>query len=605
MSGDYDKGITIQKAMRNIVERRYLLPAIQRKFEWDIDRICVLFDSIMRGYPINTFMLWEVTDQDIKKKFKFYLFLEKYCEMFAEDNPDFPTTGGHGNFHAVVDGQQRLTSIYIGLRGTYANKLPRRRWPRTHDEAIFPPRSLHLNLSEGLDEESNESLMCYDFRFLTKEDLTELSKDKLWFKVGDILDFDDAESEASVLDIVMSYLDKIGQSSNGYARKTLIKLYFKIRREPLIVYFNETSQQIDHVLDIFIRTNSGGKPLSFSHLLMSIAVANWQEDARQQIDKLVKDVWQSPDMGFLIDRDWVLKAALAITNADLRFKVKNFSADSVAIIEREWEEIKACVLASFKLIRLMGLQDDSLRAKNAVIPIAYYLFHKGRDAGSGKPRLYAEINNLAKHAENRQAIAQWLMMSLLRRVFGGQSDSLLTNLRKIIKENLLNDKFPLLAIVEAYKGTNKDLIFDDDFIDQLLETQKDDPMCYTILALLMPTRICTSLTGLHKDHLHPAAEFKAERLDQRKELFKDKPEKRSFFEKPENWNTIANLHLLDGAMNQSKQDTPLEDWIKSQNVALPVLLIPTETPLDFESFPSFIEKRRIELIRVLKQLGKT
>ena len=62
MPGDYEKAITIEKAIQNVVGRRYLLPAIQRKFTWNSDQICVLFDSIMRGYPINTFMFWEVKD---------------------------------------------------------------------------------------------------------------------------------------------------------------------------------------------------------------------------------------------------------------------------------------------------------------------------------------------------------------------------------------------------------------------------------------------------------------------------------------------------------------------------------------------------------------
>ena len=110
MSGEYEKAISIGKAIQNIVSRRYLLPAIQRKFTWSTSQIEVLFDSIMRGYPINTFMFWEVTDAEVKTNFRFYQFLEKYCERFGENNPDFDTKG-HGNFQAVIDGQQRLTSL--------------------------------------------------------------------------------------------------------------------------------------------------------------------------------------------------------------------------------------------------------------------------------------------------------------------------------------------------------------------------------------------------------------------------------------------------------------------------------------------------------------
>lgn len=137
MAGEYEKAITIEKAIHQIVNRRYLLPAIQRKFTWSSSQICVLFDSIMRGYPINTFMFWEVREPEVKKSFRFYQFLERYCERFEENNPDFDTKG-HGDFFAVIDGQQRLTSLYIGLKGTYAYKLPRKWWPRTKDDSILP-----------------------------------------------------------------------------------------------------------------------------------------------------------------------------------------------------------------------------------------------------------------------------------------------------------------------------------------------------------------------------------------------------------------------------------------------------------------------------------
>lgn len=162
------------------------------------------------------------------------------------------------------------------------------------------------------------------------------------------------------------------------------------------------------------------------------------------------------------------------------------------------------------------------------------------------------------------------------------------------------DLFPLSEIMKEYKGTSKDLSFDEDFIEKLLKTQKDDPMCYTILALLMPMRICTDV--LHKDHLHPAAAFLPRRLDAHKFL-SDNHTLRKYYENPENWNTIPNLHLLDGALNRSKTDGPLEDWVRSQNVSISMLAVPKDAPLDFASFPKFIEMRAANLTSILEKLG--
>ncbi|RPE15425.1 DUF262 domain-containing protein [Burkholderia pseudomallei] len=601
MSGEYEKAITIEKAIQNVVGRRYLLPAIQRKFTWSTSQIEVLFDSIMRGYPINTFMFWEVTDSEVKANFRFYQFLEKYCERFNENNPDFDTKG-HGNFHAVIDGQQRLTSLYIGLKGTYAYRLPRKWWPKTQDDSVLPPRKLYLNLAAPLNEELNEEMMSYEFSFLTKQDYEKTADIKSWFLVGDVLDFPKIETDDQVLDVVMNHLDKIGLSGNAYARKTLTRLYFAMRRDTLIHYYNETSQKIDHVLDIFIRTNHGGTPLSFSDLLMSIAIANWKKDARQQIDDLVDNVRFGSDMEFSINRDWILKAALALTDADVRFKVENFAGAQVSRIEREWDEIGACILETFRLIRSFGLNDASLRAKNAAIPIAYYLYHKGRDASTGTRGLFTTINRQALHIQERKLIRQWLHMSLLKGVFGGQSDTLLTNLRRIIKANLTDGNFPLSKIIKDYRGHSKDLIFDDDFIDRLLKTQKDDASCFSILALLMPDLDFTR--ALQKDHLHPEAAFKQNRLAECT-FFEGKPELLNFYLNRENWNSIVNLHLLDESRNKSKQARPFAEWLKEQDgLNLDALLIPSDTPLEFESFPIFVEKRSQYLFDIFKELGK-
>src|SRR5690606_1879791 len=144
----------------------------------------------------------------------------------------------------------------------------------------------------------------------------------------------------------------------------------------LIHYFNESSQEIDHVLDVFIRTNSGGTKLDFSDLLMSIAVANWDGDFRQDLDNLISQIHSAGDMGFYMERDWVLKTCLVLTGADVRFKVKNFSAEQVRQIQVSWLEIKACILESLRLVRRFGINAQSLTSKNAVIPICYYLYKK-------------------------------------------------------------------------------------------------------------------------------------------------------------------------------------------------------------------------------------
>ncbi len=589
MAGGYEKAITVESAIRNIAERRYLLPSIQRKFTWDMGQVCRLFDSIMQHYPVNSLMLWKVDSAEIRDGFRFYEFLTKYVERFAENNLDFDTKG-HGEFHAVIDGQQRLTSLYIGLKGTYGVKKHRARWPKAYDPAVLPPRTLYLNLAAPLDPERNDDQLIYDFQFLTADGLVKRPTDSenLWFEVGQILQFPTVETDDEIVDHVMDYLDRLGHGRNQFARKTLSRLYFAIRREAILNYFVEESQDIGRVLDIFIRTNEGGTPLRFSDLLMSIMSANW-EDARDRVDELVNLV--RTEFGFSIDRDLVMKAAVMITDADVRFQARNFDASNVAKIRDAWEDIRDSLVESFRMIASFGLNDASLRAKNAVLPIAYYLFHKERDQVSGARGLFTTINKPIAHRDERTKMRQWLLMSLLRSVFGRAADSLLTSLRRVIRENLDDaDGFPLDRILAGYKGTSRDLTFDDVFVDRLLATQKGDPNCYSILALLQPDVDIQQI--LHADHLHPAADFGKDRLDHR-EFLNGNPDLRAFYEDRENWNGVSNLWLLTESENTSKQDKPLKDWLEPRlgKTALDPL-IPAGTSLDFADYKDFIEKRR-------------
>lgn len=590
MAGEYEKAITIQEAIENIVHRRYLLPAIQRKFTWSQDQICVLFDSIMRGYPINTFMLWKVKDESVRNSFRFYSFLENYCERFNENNPEFNVNVLQDSFYAVIDGQQRLTSLYIGLSGTYAYRLARKWWPKTRDESVLPTRRLYLNLLKPLDVEQNEAMMKYEFEFLTAAEYDNDQKigNKYWFEVGKVLQLPEVETLDKVpLKVVLPVLKSFGIGENEYSLEVLNRLYCAFRKDTIIHFYCESNQSIDHVLDIFIRTNHGGTPLSFSDLLMSIAIANWQKDARQQIDDLVDRI--RFELDFSVDRNIVLKTCLMLIDADVRFKVQNFNQETVKRIEQEWEGIKKCLFETFNLIRSFGLNDFSLRAKNAAIPISFYLYKK-INPGNGKS-LYESINNPAKHSGDRKLISKWLNMSMLRGIFGGQSDGVLTKLRNIITLNKSNEHFPLNDIVTEYKGTNKDIVFDDEFIDRLLATQYDDQMCFSILALLFPDLDYSK--AKHIDHLHPASAFNKKSLEESLVLSQN-PELRTIYENKENWNSIVNLYPLDASLNSSKKHLPLKDWIEKEDVPIRKedLMVSSDIDLSFSNFKVFIDNRR-------------
>lgn len=576
--------ITIIECIENIGNNHYLLPAIQREFEWKHNKIEWLFDSIMNKYPISSFLFWRVEGKT-KTAYQYYKFLREFREEYKTHNQEI-NTEGYPDFTAILDGQQRLTSLYLGLKGSYAYKKPRVWWEDT--EHAIPTRQLYLNILKPLKDQEDGRI--YDFRFLTKDEY-EKNTEK-WFKVGNILTLRNNYE-------FNKFLDKNNYKENKFTYETLSRLQEVIHTERLINYFLEKEQDIDKALNIFIRINSGGEPLNFSDLLMSIAVANWTEkDARKEIHKLVDEI---RDKGFFIEKDFVLKAFLLLYSKDIRFKVTNFNKENAKSFEKEWGKISLAIHRTFDLIKIFGFTESSLTSNNALLPIMYYLYHKNISDGFPSKKEFEE---------DRTLIKKWLQIVLIKRIFGGQADQILSSIRTVFTNDINKEKlkdeiktFPFNKIQEKLKGTTKDMTIDDDFIDNLLKNQKDSGLTFSILALLYPN-LDYKNGDFHKDHLHPDSSFKSKKLKEKN----IKEDKLSFYLDSENNNSILNLQLLDANENESKQAENLKDWVikesKKQNISIEKFcenhLIPNI--LEFNQFPDFIKKRKELLKDKLKEI---
>ena len=581
MSSGFQNPITIKDAIDKIHSRQFLLPAIQRKFTWSSSQIEMLFDSILRGYPINSFMLWKISDAEIKSGYKFYEFITAYREFFAENNKDIDTKGVP-DFEAVIDGQQRLTSLYIGLRGSYAYKMPRKWWKDTED--CLPSRKLYLNLGAPV-KQQYDNQKAFDFRFLSKEDLDKYNKAQdgsIWFEVGQILDLDSTKN-------VMRYLMENNLKDNDYANDTLSTLYEAIHVKRLINYYLQEEQEPDKVLDIFIRTNSGGTPLSFSDLLMSIASANWKKiEARKEIDSIVTEIYGIGRPGFLIDKDFVLKTCLVLFVDNIRFQLKNFTYENVQLFEANWDKIKKSIIAAFTLFEKLGFNNSTFRAKNAAIPVIYYIYHNN---------LADSIVKATYDAEDKKAITKWLTLTFIKSIFGGQTDTVLITMRRVLKETD-NKKFPAQELMDTFKNDPaRNYSFDDEFLDGLLEAQKDSNDAFYVLHLLYPNLDYYN-QDFHQDHLHPATTF----YDTDKFIAAIPEADREFAKDKKNWNSVANLQLLNGLMNESKKDSPLAEWVSKNNIDKKSLFVNDTTSLDIKDFKAFIVGRKAILNEYLKTI---
>jgi uncharacterized protein with ParB-like and HNH nuclease domain len=572
--------ITIKEAVDSIHRKKYLLPAIQREFVWDTEQIERLFDSLMRDYPISTFLFWEVEKEKINN-YQFYEFVREYHERDNRHNPKANLSGENGVV-AILDGQQRLTSLYIGLRGTYAYKLPRKRWD---NDTAFPKRKLCVNLLK----QSENSDLIYDFQFLTEYECQNPSENHYWFCVGDILDL---KEQYEVNDyLVDKGLMSLSSDQSKFANRTLFKLWKIIHDTHSINFFLEKDESLDKVLNIFIRVNSGGTQLSYSDLLLSIATAQWKEkDAREEITSFVDEINNIGD-GFNVNKDFVLKNCLVLSDfKDIAFKVDNFNRENMLLIERDWDKISKAIKSAIILLSSLGYHRDTLTSNNALIPIAYYLYR------IGSPNNFAESS---KHKDDRETIFKWLVIALLKRTFGGQPDNVLRPIREVIKNSTI-EGFPFDEILKKLKGTTKAMSFDDDEIDNLFYYQYAQSYIYSVLAFIYPS--LDFRNKFHQDHIFPKKLFTRKRL-----LKRGIDESRIDFYL-DNYNYLANLQLLEGVPNQEKSGKDFNVWIEKKYPDLTERkeymkrhFIP-DIDLSLENFEKFIEEREKLITSAFKKL---
>jgi hypothetical protein len=577
----YKPGGTIKTALDRIQKKEYVLPAIQREFVWKPEQIERLFDSLMQGYPFGTFLFWKVSPS-VSGKFKFYDFVLNYHQRDAAHCPELPVLHNQG-VTAVLDGQQRLTALNIGLRGSMAVKLPNRWW--TSADA-FPKKVLCLNLLAP--DDINEDGTRFEFRFLDADQRIK-SDTSLWYTVSDIL------SVASVMDLANWVTEcELPKSQQKLANNALGRLYQVIHSDSLVHYYEEENQDLERVLNIFIRLNSGGTVLSYSDLLLSIAVAQWKNrDARTEIHSLVDDINQV-GAGFDLSQDFVLKAGLMLADiASVGFKVENFTAENMAKLEEYWSDVRNALIRTVELVASFGYNGRTLRADSALLPIAYYLFYRKAPA------------NYVTHTSfqnDRETIRLWLTRSLLKAsgIWGSGLDTLLTALRDIIK-NDGKTSFPVAKLQAVMDARAKSLSFSDAEIEDLLSMQYGDKRLFSLLSLLFP--FVDLRNQFHIDHIFPKSQFSKTKL--KKIDLEDNQDRLLTLA-----NSLANLQLLDGAANVEKQAALPTNWMlkafpdPDKRVAYQERHLLADIPGDIHSFEAFVAKRRDALAQKLKELLK-
>lgn len=573
---------TIASALRKIQEQELILPAIQREYVWEADQIVALFDSVMRGYPVGGFLSWKVEPETIEQ-FKFYGFLKDYSRY---DNFHCPVldVAPTKSVTAVLDGQQRLTSLNIGLRGSFADRI-RGGW--TNNPGAYPRRQLYLNVRSDAPE--NESGLIFDFRFI-RDDQLDVEKQNeaetvYWLPVSEVFPASDAAG-------LVQLLAKHGLGNDPDAARRVSTLWDAVHKTTGLHFYEESDQDVERVLDIFIRVNSGGTVLSYSDLLLSIATAQWkQRDARQEINALV-DGLNAKGQGFRFSKDVVLKAALVLAGvSDFAFRVKNFNATNMTLLDQQWDAISDSLDLAADLLADFGLSDATLSADSVIVPVAFYVHRRG---------LTQTYRTSRSDASDRALLRLWVLRTLvLPGIWGSGLDTLLRDLRAAIDVDGASG-FPVLSIEQRMEARGKALVFSDAVIDELLALGYGKRRTFALLAILFPHVDTRNVH--HVDHIFPTAMLSKPKLRTLGCSDAEIEELHAIRD------LLPNLQLLEGPHNIAKSAQDPGTWSKSEFVGSTKLnnylsrnALPDTLPTSANEFKAFFKARRALLVELVKK----
>lgn len=399
----------------------------------------------------------------------------------------------------------------------------------------------------------------YQFEFHAKK--PENDKEHWWFKVGDILE----------LKSVWNYADKHGlkhdKSDNELGLLEKLKDAFHIKQ--LISFFEETEKNLNKVLNIFIRVNSGGVKLSYSDLLMSILTASFSSDIREKMNELVDAL---KDKGFLnVGQDQVLKTCLLLIGKDTTFELKNFNKKNIKEIEENWEKITESIYNAAKLLETFGYA-GYLGSAYILSSLAYFYF----------------LNPKMDKNDEEQAL-KFVRNAQITSYFTPSTDTKLSIIAHSIKEARTFESFNH----NLAKHQTSPLKITNDAIEEMM-CSSSHALVFPILQILYPN-LNYKTTIFHIDHIYPKSKFK-----KNKKLDKD-------FYKCENH--LFNLQLLEGAENQAKKDKDPEVWLKEEYKNEQAIeeykkrnYIDPTLKLEWENIKEFREKREEAIITKLKEV---
>ncbi|GAA7467428.1 DUF262 domain-containing protein [Helicobacter pylori] len=431
---------------------------------------------------------------------------------------------------------------------------------RSDNPNAYEEKRLYLNLKHQPNMDNPED--NYQFEFHAKAPTN--NKEHFWFKVGDILEL---KESSDILNYVQEH-QKHGLEEN--ALNLLEKLKDAFHTKQLISFFEEEEKNLNKVLNIFIRVNSGGVKLSYSDLLMSILTASFSSDIREKMNELVDAL---KDKGFPnVEQDQVLKTCLLLIGKDTTFELKNFNKNNVKEIEENWEKITKSIYNAAKLLGTFGYAGH-LGSAYILSTLAYFYFLKQKMDKNDEEQALKFVRN-----------------AQITSYFTPSTDTKLSIIAHSIKEARTFEEFNH----NLAKHQTCPLKITDDAIEDMM-CSSSDAKVFPILQILYPN-LNYKTTTFHIDHIYPKSKFKKENEKLDKDFY-------------ECGNHLYNLQLLEGQENSAKKDKDPEVWLKEEYKNEQAIeeykkrnYIDLTLKLEWENIKEFRKKREEAIIKILKEV---
>lgn len=518
------------------------LPNIQRFFVWDEDQMERLYDSIMRQYPLPSMLIWK-TRAELRNR----RFIDQYYEPVDIRTLYRPVS--NRTKRLVLDGQQRLQTLFIGLKGSLEG------------------RTLHFDVLSGLPRYPED--VHFKFSFL------EPTQAKWpWVAFANII-YNKKLSGNIAKDIwgncaIKPSDEECDRISTNIERA---KREFEVTEVLLYQEINSTDEDssytVEDIVEIFIRANAGGTKLSKSDLMFSLMTADWHT-ADIEMHEFLNEINGEQ---FAFDRDFVLKTAMVLLDQGARYDVERLRNQALRErITQEWDKITC----SIKFVRDFLSQKTFLRCDKALpsylalIPLIYFRHH------------FPSKWNTAKGKIN------YLLKVLLTGAFSGRPDGLID---KVVDEIRSSSSFQTKQIFGIIREDGRSLGLSE---AQLFDMGYGSRNIHLLFNLWHPRTDYAPVWDGHLpqvDHIFPRSLLKTV-----KEVNPETGRMSLQRYSRADINQLANCMLLPANQNGAgdKSDTPPEEWFKNQSPeVLELHCIPTNRKLwQLENYPKFIEARK-------------